>query len=838
MSLSSPISNARAERGLAIGVVLLLALGCRGPLDPDGAPTEEFPLSPEMRQLAADTADPDYLAVLRGMHRNDLREEIYRVEIPDNPVEFAARYAESNPLDSDPALRDAYERRRRICDAFVALVRAEAARRELGDLLPEDLTIAAPGAVDLKNGTETPELVVETTYPADGYASEWPRWRGPSGQGNFSDDDVPTEWDVPSGRGLLWKTPIPGAGNSSPVVWGDHVFLTTAFDRGNRRSLVGIDRASGSIRFVRDAPAVPPEGRVIAKSGYASATPAVDGERVYAFFGNTGIVAFNFAGDVLWRAPLAPFDAMHGTGASPVLWRDLVVLLQEQSGKPSVAIAVDRATGEERWSVERGRALGWCTPLAVRVGGVDQLIYGTKRALVGIDPSSGEELWRCDGATPEVIPTPVAGHGLVFSASGRSGPTLAVRPTGRGNVTASHLAWSTRRGSPHVPSPILVGELLYMANDTGILTCLEARSGRTVYQQRLRGRFSASPIANGTQIYFTNEDGRTFVVRAGRDFEILAENDAGERVLASMAVHRGEFLQRGAEHLFAYGRAVAAARSSDGGDGRSPGSRADDSPFGLAALEAGPEGADFEAFLDLASRESERFRRRFLADSGTRVLETTVKFKESAALWLADRRGVDRFLLDAPELERAVRGASRLDGGAAFGGFEGRWYGRWDRSRVDHHWGPAIDLEPPRRVEIEAGPPVWIRSYQYAWIGDGYGINLIATSDLERADADYILGYVVHVADQNLDEVRARRPHVGIATGAGQLVWITAGEVFLEEAFRRESGADAYAITGFFYRDDGLATKIKSCFQAIYTRQPDDRPEFYHFDAEPELAVE
>lgn len=252
-------------------------------------------------------------------------------------------------------------------------------------------------------------------------------------------------------------------------------------------------------------------------------------------------------------------------------------------------------------------------------------------------------------------------------------------------------------------------------------------------------------------------------------------------------------------------------------------------PYGRALLDSAPPGRNFESFLDRAARESEIFRRRFIAGSGPALMNAAVEFQKAAIPRLAGRPGIDSFRVGARRLLDDVRGAGRLSGERAFGPFAGRWYGRWTDFEVDHHWGPVVELDPPRRVEIpEDGSPVWVRSYQYAWIGDGYGLNLVATSD-PASRRDYILGYVVHVENGDLSKERARRPHVGVFTADGQLVWITAKEVFLEASCTTPSGDAAYSITGFHYDAAEGAVHIHGCFQAVYTRDPDRRPEFFSF---------
>jgi outer membrane protein assembly factor BamB len=539
----------------------LAALSCRGPRAPGGpgAPAEEaspaaepYPLSPQMAQLEQDVASAAYRRLVKTFIRTDLAPELLRLDAPDSAQRFLAARGGPAALEKDEALRAAYERRRRCEEAFLSILREEYVRLNAESAFEAEVEAARRGgepAGIAASAVIASTLDVEPILAAPGAERFWPGWRGPSAQGLSREAELPLVWSA--GEHVAWRTEIPGAGNSSPVIWGDRIFLSSAFESGKRRTLLALRRSDGEILWSADAPFVPPEGRVRDKNGYASATPATDGERVVVFFGNTGLVAFDFEGQLLWHRPVEPFDAMHGTGASPVLCGDLAILFQEQSSKPSLGIAVDKRSGEVRWRIDRAPALGWCTPVALRVGGRDELIYGGNQTLKAYDPWSGRELWSLKGPTQEVVPSVAYGHGLIYCTSGRNGPTLAVRPGGHDDVTATHLVWRAVRGGPHVPSPVLWGDLLYLLNDTGIVTCLEARSGETVYQNRLQGKFSASPIAAAGRIYFANEDGDTFVVRAGRRFEVLAINSLGEGILASPAVLDGRIYLRGAKHLFA-----------------------------------------------------------------------------------------------------------------------------------------------------------------------------------------------------------------------------------------------------------------------------------------------
>ena len=385
-------------------------------------------------------------------------------------------------------------------------------------------------------------------------ARYWSRWRGPSGQGLVTGVGYPDVWSAT--QNVLWKTPVPGRGNSSPIVWGDRVFLTTAEANGAKLSVVAFRRSDG-VRMWSTAVPAAAGNRSHYKNGHASPTVVADGERVYASFGNS-LAAFDMTGKLVWSADLGRVSNYHGPAGSPLLYKDRIILFQDQSANAYIA-AFDTRTGKRLWNTPRDATVGWGTPIAVRVGDRDEIIVNGQSRVQAYDPASGRELWRVRGTTFEVIPTPVVGFGMVFSTSGRAGPTLAIRPGGHGDVSTSHLAWTSPRGSPFVPSPLLLGQYLYTVNDmASIVTNLDARTGRTVWQGRLgvaqREGFSASPVAVDGKLFFTNDDGDTFVLRAGATFELLRVNSLGERTLASPALVDGRWYVRTEQHLIAIGR--------------------------------------------------------------------------------------------------------------------------------------------------------------------------------------------------------------------------------------------------------------------------------------------
>ena len=387
-------------------------------------------------------------------------------------------------------------------------------------------------------------------------AAFWPRWRGPSGQGVATDGSYPDRWSAT--ENVLWKTPVPGTGNSSPIVWGDYVFLTTAYDGGRRVSVLAYRRSDGQLLWETEAPEGPTDRRSHFKNGHASATPSTDGERIYVSFGARGLFALDFTGEILWRRDLGSMAAYHGAAGSPLLYKDRIILYQDQYRNSFIA-AFDARTGQELWKTSRDASVGWGTPIAVHVAGHDEIIVNSQRQVQAYDPDGGAELWRCRGTTYEVIPTPVVGYGMVFCASGRAGPTLAITPGGSGDVSGTHVVWRSPRGSPFVPSPVLYGDQLYMVNDmASIATSLDARTGEAFWQGRLgvarREGFSASPVAVNDQVFFTNDNGDTFVLRAGRTFELLHVNSFGEQVLASPALVGGRWYFRTGRNLYAIGQ--------------------------------------------------------------------------------------------------------------------------------------------------------------------------------------------------------------------------------------------------------------------------------------------
>jgi outer membrane protein assembly factor BamB len=411
------------------------------------------------------------------------------------------------------------------------------------------LTAAAPGPV----ADTTVEMIVQP-----GEAQKyWPRWRGPSGQGLVTGTGYPDRWS--DTENVLWKVAVPGTGNSSPIVWRDRIVMATAYDDGRRKSLVAFNRKDGSRLWETFAPDAPVE-RPHRKNGHASGTPATDGTRIYAYLGNHGLLAVDMDGKQIWHRPIGPSDAYHGTAGSPLLYKDRIIVYQDQRAPGSSFVAAfDAATGRQLWRTPRSESVGWGTPIAIRAGTRDEIIVSSMLRVYAYDPATGKELWSAGGNLFEVIPTPVVGEGLVFATSGRAGPTLAIQPGGAGDVTATRIVWRATKGSPFVTSPLLHDGILYMVNDmTSVATAYEAKSGTVLWQGRLgeaaRESFSPSPVLVDGKVFFTNDLGETFVVAAGREFRLLHVNRLNSRTLASPALVDGTWYFRTTGELIAIGR--------------------------------------------------------------------------------------------------------------------------------------------------------------------------------------------------------------------------------------------------------------------------------------------
>lgn len=382
-------------------------------------------------------------------------------------------------------------------------------------------------------------------------ASDWPEFRGPDGQGHSAESGLPAEWS--EDRNVEWKTPVRGRGWSTPVVVDGRIWLTTGTaEGGGVLRLLAFDAGTGEETLNVEVFRTEDESSPNPKNSLASPTPIVDGDRVYVHFGSYGTAAVSTAGEILWTARF-PYVTQHGYGGSPILYDDLLVL-NGDGYDVAFVLALDTRTGEVRWKADREEPVSqaYSTPLAINVDGQDQIVSVAAFRASAHDPATGAELWRVRyGRGFSNVPRPVYGNGLVFIATGFQTPSmLAVRADGSGDVTDTHVAWTLRRGAPHTPSPLLVGDELYMVSDYGVLTCIDAESGEVHWQHRIGGNYSASPVFADGRIYLQSEEGKTTVIAPGTTYSELAVNQLDGSTLASMAVADGSVFLRTDSHLY------------------------------------------------------------------------------------------------------------------------------------------------------------------------------------------------------------------------------------------------------------------------------------------------
>jgi outer membrane protein assembly factor BamB len=417
-------------------------------------------------------------------------------------------------------------------------------------------------------------------------AQNWPSFRGTGASGAADGQNLPVVWNIAKGTNVGWKTPIPGLAHSSPVVWGDRIFLTTAIssrrDAGFKRGLYGagdasddtspqqwklfcIERKTGRVLWDRVAyEGVPREKRHM-KATYANATPAADGEIVIAFFGSQGIYAYDFKGNLLWKRDLGRFDVgaydapdyEWGTASSPILYRDLVIVQCDQQ-KGGFITALDRKSGKTVWKTERDELPSWGTPTVYQAQGAAELVTNGSKFIRGYDPLSGKELWRLGGSSKITAPTPIYSDDMIVVASGRrpEAPIFAIRAGARGDITGrtASVIWSKLQRGPYMPTPLFYRGVLYVLGNAGIFDAYDFKSGQEIYRERIPHQgsgFSASPVASDGRIYLPSEDGEIFVIRAGPKFELLGRNDMGEPLMATPAISDGSLIVRTQHHLWA-----------------------------------------------------------------------------------------------------------------------------------------------------------------------------------------------------------------------------------------------------------------------------------------------
>ena len=403
-------------------------------------------------------------------------------------------------------------------------------------------------------------------------AENWPGWRGPSGDGVSAGKGIPTKWS--STENIAWRIAVPGEGHSSPIVWGDKVFLTSSLTEKNKRILLCIDRLSGQTVWQRDVVQSPPE-TIHRLNSRASGTPATDGKQVYVTFmraegdeviapnvgserlitpGKIIVAAYDLDGNEKWKTNVGDFVSAHGFNTCPVLFEDLVILNGDHDGD-AYLVALDRQSGRERWRTRReNKTRSYVTPIIREIDGITQMILSGSLCIASYDPRNGKRHWIVDGPTEQFVASMVYDGKYVFATGGYpERHTLAIRPGGKGNVTDTHIAWRTTRGAAYVPSPIISGRYLLMVADSGIASCFEARTGKRHWMERLPGGHSPSPVSADGLVYFVSDRGVTTIIRPSETFAVIAKNELGEPVSASPAISQGQIFLRTHQHLYCIG---------------------------------------------------------------------------------------------------------------------------------------------------------------------------------------------------------------------------------------------------------------------------------------------
>ena len=443
-------------------------------------------------------------------------------------------------------------------------------------------------------GAAAAKAVAAEDASADLVASgHWPQFRGPCAAGVADGQNLPEHWDGVKGDNVRWKKRIPGLAHSSPIIWGNQLFLTTAVssqgdatfrpglygdgDASNDRSLhrwlvLCLDKRSGEVLWERVPHEGVPKDKRHVKATYANSTPATDGKRIVAFFGSEGVFAYDLEGNLLWKKDLGRLEAgaydarsyEWGTASSPILYRDRVIV-QCDVQEGSFITALDAQTGQVIWRTERNELSSWGTPNVYPDATQPELIVNGSNFIRGYDPATGRELWRLGGSSKITAPTPVFADRLVIVTSGLAPerPIFAIRPGATGDITLEReqttngfIAWSKVRKGPYMPTPLIYQNRLYVVNNQGLFDCYELATGREIFGERIQHRgngFSASPVAADGRLYVPGEDGDVFVYAAGTECKLLAQNPMGEPMMATPALSKGTLFIRAQHHLFAIG---------------------------------------------------------------------------------------------------------------------------------------------------------------------------------------------------------------------------------------------------------------------------------------------
>lgn len=385
---------------------------------------------------------------------------------------------------------------------------------------------------------------------------EWSGWRGPRRDGTSLETGFPLVWSAT--EGVVWKVPIAGKGHSSPVIWGNRIFVTTCLEDTGDRKLLCLDRKDGHVVWDRVVVTTPKERKHNLNS-YASSTPVTDGKHVWVTFLDElrfVVFCYDFEGNLTWKHSPGEFHSMHGFCSSPLLYKELLICNGDQDAEAWI-VALDRATGAERWRADRpNRTRSYVPPVIFEAAGRPQMVLSGSKCVASYDPDTGKQIWIIDGPTEQFVASMVYAEGVFFITGGfPEYHVLGIRPDGEGNVTKTHILWRDegKEICSYVPSPVAWGSYFFIVSDIGTATCFEARTGKRMWKEKLGRHHSASPVAAGGYLYFPDDKGVTHVVKAGPTFEAVAHNEIGEECYASPALAHGRIYLRTVRNLYCIG---------------------------------------------------------------------------------------------------------------------------------------------------------------------------------------------------------------------------------------------------------------------------------------------
>ena len=387
-------------------------------------------------------------------------------------------------------------------------------------------------------------------------AENWPGWRGPRGDGTSEEKNIPVSWS--SSSNVLWKTALPGSGHASPIVWENRLFTVAALPEADERVLLCLDASSGRLLWRRTVVQSPLEAKHPLNS-HASSTPVTDGKFVYVSFldrKDMVVAAYDFEGRQQWLVRPGQFESRHGFCSSPVLFKDNVIVNGDHDGD-SYIVALNQSDGKTHWKTPRqNKTRSYCVPIIRELAGKTQMVLSGDKSVASYDPNNGSLRWIIDGPTEQFVASLVYSESadLLFMTGGfPDHHILAIKPDGAGNVTRTHIKWRTNKGVAYVPSPIVAGDYFLVVSDSGVAHCFEAATGKLFWQERM-GEHHASLVSANGLVYFLNDDGVMHVVRSGRNYELIARNELGEKCFASPALSNGYLFLRGEKHLFCLGK--------------------------------------------------------------------------------------------------------------------------------------------------------------------------------------------------------------------------------------------------------------------------------------------